>query len=291
VLVDAVLADLRRHGVDGAKVTGDVHGGSISRTLRVDSDRGPLLLKLESDERADMLRAENESLDALRRTGALAVPAVLACGVADASAYLALEWIEFGAKTEQAERALGRGLAELHRSTAADYGWHRDNYIGRTPQRNDRGDDWARFFRDMRLGPQLDLARRNALPVEAVTLGATLLGDIERLLEHHAPVPSLLHGDLWSGNWGAARNGVPYLYDPAVYFGDREADLAMTRLFGGFGPAFYRAYEAQWPLPPGFERRVDLYNLYHVLNHFNLFGGAYAGQAAGMLRRLVSSRR
>jgi protein-ribulosamine 3-kinase len=286
-----VLAALRRDGLEGLSSTAEVGGGSISRTLRLDGDSGPVLLKLEVAEREDMLRAETESLAALRRTGAVAVPAVLACGTAGGRAYLALEWVDFGAKTQQAERNLGRALVDLHRSTAADFGWHRDNYIGRTPQPNERREDWSRFLRDMRLGPQLELARRNGFPREAATLGARLLDDLEQLLEGHSPAPSLLHGDLWGGNWGATRDGTPYLYDPAVYFGDREADLAMTRLFGGFGPDFYRAYEREWPLPAGWELRVELYNLYHVLNHFNLFGGTYASQAAGSLRRLVSLRR
>src|SRR5690606_25048636 len=116
--------------------------------------------------------------------------------------------------------------------------------------------------------------------------GDVLLGRIEQLLDGHAPAPSLLHGDLWGGNWGATPDGVPYVYDPASYYGDREADIAMTRLFGGVGPEFYRAYEREWPLPGGAERRAELYNLYHVLNHFNLFGGGYAAQAESLLRRL-----
>lgn len=288
---DSVRAELRRQGVDTVGGAVAVAGGSISRSVRVDSDRGPVFLKLERRERADMLVAETEALAALRDTGAVAVPAVLGCGIADDHAYVAVEWIDFGQKTPSAERSLGDALARLHRTSASEFGWHRDNYIGSTPQRNDRRDDWPGFFRDMRLARQLALARQRGLPADDVELGDALLERIASLLEGHEPRPSLLHGDLWGGNWGAARDGTPYLYDPAAYFGDRETDIAMTRLFGGFGREFYAAYEAAWPLPRGVERRAELYNLYHLLNHFNLFGGAYAAQVAAALRRLTSRRR
>lgn len=288
-LPQAIEDELRLAGVE---LTGEaprpVGGGCISRTLKLPARDGALLLKLGPPEDADLLSAEAEALVALRAAGAVAVPAVAASGSAESGAYLAVEWIDFGPRTADAERRLGRGLAALHGAVGDAFGWHRDNYIGRTPQPNPRGGDWVAFFRDARLGFQLELARRNGLGDDALRLGEALQRDLGAFFEDHSPQPSLLHGDLWGGNWGATADGTPWLFDPAAYYGDREADLAMTRLFGGFGPAFYRAYEESWPLPAGWERRVPLYNLYHLLNHFNLFGGAYRGQVLATLRSLAA---
>jgi fructosamine-3-kinase len=170
--------------------------------------------------------------------------------------------------------ALGRMLATLHRQTGPRFGWHRDNWIGRSPQANGWSDDWSEFWWTRRLAPQLERAG----------LRADFLKDA---LKNHRPQPSLLHGDLWSGNAGFIGEG-PVLFDPAVYYGDREADLAMTELFGGFAPEFYAAYNEAFPLDPGYEERKLLYNLYHLLNHLNLFGGGYRAQVEatlGLLRR------
>jgi fructosamine-3-kinase len=147
-------------------------------------------------------------------------------------------------------------------------------------------DRWPAFFRDRRLAPQLALAAHNGFTTLQAP-GQRLLEVIPALLPHEPP-PSLLHGDLWGGNWLADARGEPIIFDPAVYHGDREADLAMTRLFGGFGRAFYEAYQGAWPLPPGSQMRTELYNLYHVLNHANLFGGSYANQASSMIEHLLA---
>jgi protein-ribulosamine 3-kinase len=167
-------------------------------------------------------------------------------------------------------------LAKVHRTAAPRFGWQRDNYIGSTPQRNGWCEDWREFWIERRVGPQLELARRNGFRVAEPPLGS---------LDGHRPQPSLLHGDLWSGNAGFTAEG-PVIFDPAVYYGDREADLAMTELFGGFPGTFYEAYHAAWPLEPGYEQRKHLYNLYHLLNHLNLFGGSYLGQVESTLRLL-----
>jgi fructosamine-3-kinase len=148
---------------------------------------------------------------------------------------------------------------------------------------------WTEFFRERRLRYQLELAARNGYGGRLQELGAELLAHIEPLLADHTPAPSLLHGDLWGGNAAVDSEGAPVIFDPAVYYGDREADLAMTRLFGGFSAAFYSAYESAWPLPKGARARVDLYNLYHVLNHVNLFGGGYEAQAESMMERLLGA--
>jgi fructosamine-3-kinase len=196
------------------------------------------------------------------------VPAVLEVG----NAFIRLEHLDLQRSGDWA--AMGRMLASLHRASGPRFGWHRDNYIGLSPQQNAWCDDWAEFWRERRIRPQ---AERAGVPVN--------LGKVEALLENHKPQPSLLHGDLWSGNAGFIAEG-PVIFDPAVYYGDREADLAMTELFGGFPREFYDAYRKAWPMEEGYERRKHLYNLYHLLNHLNLFGGGYRGQVEATLRRL-----
>ncbi len=264
-----------------------IGGGSISRAYRVPSNQGPLFVKLNHAAGVVMFEAEADGLQALQDGGALAVPAVYCVGSVAETAYLFLEWLDFGTKSVAAECALGRGLARQHRISSENFGWRRDNTIGSTHQPNDPHDSWIVFLRKRRLGFQLSLAADKGLPRADQQAGAALLGGLEKFFAGEAPVPSLLHGDLWSGNWGSTTSDVPYVFDPAVYFGDREADLAMTRLFGGFTRVFYDAYMTEWPLPPGWDTRVDLYNLYHLLNHFNLFGNSYLPQISAVLARLA----
>ena len=209
-------------------------------------------------------------------------------GVGVGNAWLALEWIASGPPSRATDSILGEQLARQHRSTQAAFGWSRDNTIGSTPQLNEWRDDWVTFFRDQRLRYQLDLAARNGFGARLQQRGGALLDRVAGFLSGYRPVPSLLHGDLWGGNRLTAEHGQPVIFDPAVYYGDREADLAMTRLFGGFGAGFYAAYEAAWPLDAGAEARADLYNLYHVLNHLNLFGDGYLGQALSMIDALLA---
>ena len=175
--------------------------------------------------------------------------------------------------------------------TAKTHGWHRDNTIGTTPQDNARTGDWAGFFRDRRIAPQLALAARNGHGGRLQRDGEKLLAQIPALLGSRAPAASLLHGDLWSGNAARLASGEPVIFDPAVYFGDREADLAMTELFGGFGADFYAAYAEAWPPAAGYPARRTLYNLYHVLNHLNLFGGGYRAQAEAMIGKMLAQAR
>ncbi len=271
-----------------------VGGGSINRAYRVPSAAGPVFVKINASSALSMLEAEAAGLVALQGANAVRVPAVLATGLAGDVAYLALEWIGLGAKHPTAERELGRRLAQQHRVTSTSFGWDRDNTIGSTPQVNVPSEHWLGFFREQRLRYQLDLAARHGLPAPVVAQATTALARLDEILGDHRPRPSLLHGDLWGGNWGADAAGMPVIFDPAVYYGDRETDLAMTYLFGGFGRAFYAAYAAEWPLPAGAERRVDVYNLYHLLNHFNLFGAGYlqaVRAAIDKLGRAVEVRR
>jgi fructosamine-3-kinase len=209
--------------------------------------------------------------------------------VAGHESFIAMEYIELGGGRGDAAEA-GRQLAAMHRCTRERFGWDRDNTIGSTPQPNREHEDWVSFWRDQRLGFQLELAGRNGYRGRLQQRGGQLLDRFGALIDQD-PAPSLLHGDLWGGNLGYARGGEPVIFDPACYYGDREADLAMTELFGGFGGQFRSAYEDAWPLPAGYQVRKQLYNLYHILNHLNLFGGGYLSQAEGMIDRLLAELR
>ena len=233
-----------------------------------------------------MFEAEAEGLRELAAANAIRVPAVIDCGIDERTAFIAIERLHFEVATPAVEAAFGRQLASLHRHAKAQHGWHRDNTIGPTPQHNPWTDDWIDFFREHRLRFQLDLAARNGYTGELQWLGDRLEGRLPNLFDGYVPAASLCHGDLWSGNWGVTE-GVPVIFDPAVYYGDRESDIAMTMLFGGFGRTFYRAYEQSWPMAKGHRPRLKLYQLYHVLNHLNLFGTAYMGQAIKLLRDLA----
>jgi protein-ribulosamine 3-kinase len=262
-------------------------GGGFARCQRWESDQGPIFVKVASSERLSLLEAEADGLRELAAAQAIRVPQVLAVGSAADRAFLALEWIDLGGGSAKSEAMLGERLSRQHRVLAKRHGWHRDNTIGATPQHNCWTDHWPRFFAEQRIGFQLDLAEANGYGGGWLSRGRQLCERIEEFYGGYRPAPSLLHGDLWGGNWAADPSGQPVIFDPAVYYGDREADLAMTRLFGGFGQHFYRAYEAHWPLEAGAERRVTLYNLYHVINHLNLFGGGYRSQAERMIEGLL----
>jgi fructosamine-3-kinase len=265
-----------------------VAGGSINSCSRFESSRGPLFVKHGASASLEMFQAEAEGLAELARARAVRVPNVLAVSEHAGTAFLALEWIDLRSTSASSETNLGQALAAQHRVTAEKFGWHRDNTIGSTPQANGRTEDWVEFLRERRLQPQLALAKSNGAGADLLDSGLRLCEQLKHFFPGYHPQPSLLHGDLWGGNWGADASGQPVLFDPAVYFGDREADLAMTRLFGGFGASFYAAYHAAWPLDAGVPTRITLYNLYHVLNHFNLFGGGYSRQALGMIQRLLA---
>jgi protein-ribulosamine 3-kinase len=264
-----------------------VRGGSINESHRWESNAGPVFVKVAPVQRWAMFEAEAAGLDELRRANAVRVPRVLGIAATETAVALALEWIDFGRGSHASETALGEQLAAQHRVSAHAFGWYRDNTIGSTPQANQWCDDWIGFFRERRLRPQLALAGANGFEGRLQARGEVLLSRLDRLLPAPHEPPCLLHGDLWGGNWGVDAQGAPVIFDPAVYFGDRVADIAMTRLFGGFGTSFYAAYEAAWPLPPDSERRIELYNLYHILNHLNLFGGGYLEQAMSTLERLL----
>jgi protein-ribulosamine 3-kinase len=234
------------------------------------------------------LEAERDGLEALRATATVRVPRLLEEGRDAERSWLLLEWLELGRLTAASAAALGASLAALHRVPQKRFGWEHDNYIGGTVQLNGWADDWLAFWQEKRLMAQLRLAARNRLPTRLMDRGERLAADCGAFFRNHSPQPSLLHGDLWGGNAAALPDATPVVFDPAVYVGDREADLAMTALFGGFPAEFQSAYRAAWPLDDGFRVRRDLYNLYHVLNHANLFAGAYVRQSEELVERLIA---
>lgn len=248
--------------------------------------RGDVFTKLAPAGKLAMFEAEAAGLAELRRAGEIRVPEVYAVEIVDGQALIAMERLRFDTPSAGDHATFGRQLARLHRHCRDDYGWSRDNTIGPTPQVNTPADDWTAFYRAHRLQYQLDLADRNGYSGELADLGAELCAAIGDLFDNYQPPASLLHGDLWGGNWAVA-DCEPVIFDPAIYYGDRETDLAMTRLFGGFNSSFYSAYEFEWPLHDGHQQRLPLYQLYHVLNHLNLFGRAYHAQALTLLRQLT----
>jgi fructosamine-3-kinase len=276
---------------NGVQVTDErsptpVSGGDISAAWRLATADGDLFIKTGPPSASDRFAAEAEGLVELSDSGTVRVPEVIASGQSDAIVFLALEWLQLEAISTKVERRFGEQLAEMHRTTADRFGWHRDNTIGLTAQRNAWNDNWVDFFREQRLSLQLQLAADNGFRGELQVRGSQLLRRLPIYFESTEPAASLLHGDLWGGNWGSTA-GCPVIFDPAVYYGDRETDIAMTRLFGGFGSAFYEAYEACWPMPDGHCERQHLYQLYHVLNHLNLFGSGYLGRAIGLMDKLI----
>jgi protein-ribulosamine 3-kinase len=264
----------------------EVRGGCINRAWIIEGSGCRCFVKTNQSHLLDMFAAEAEGLRELESAAALRVPQPIAYGNGAGNAFLVLEYLELGGYANSEE--MGRMLALQHRKTASQYGWKRDNTIGSTAQPNPWMEDWIEFLRRHRLGFQLGLAAQHGYGGKMQIMGEKLLSRLADFFAGYRPVPSLLHGDLWGGNVAFARSGVPVVFDPAVYYGDREADLAMSELFGGFSAGFYAAYEEAWPLDDGYPIRKTLYNLYHILNHTNLFGGGYARQAQTMMSKLLA---
>jgi protein-ribulosamine 3-kinase len=281
----AAIRDATHHTFEISNAT-PVGGGSINRAFRLESGKGErYFLKINDARHHAMFIAEAAGLHALAATNTLRVPRSIAHGIAGDQCYLVLEYLELDPRGNA--QLLGERLAALHRCTANQFGFTGDNFIGTTLQPNTPMDDWIGFWRQHRLGYQLRLAARNGYGGRLQSLGEKLLDALPAFFAGYTPQPSLLHGDLWGGNHAFLPDCTPAIFDPATYYGDRECDLAMTELFGGFPETFYAAYRATWPLDPGYATRRDLYNLYHILNHANLFGGGYATQAEQMMQRLL----
>ncbi len=263
-----------------------VSGGCINQAYRAQSSQQQFFIKVNGETGLEMFEAEAEGLNELGKADGLRIPKSICYGIAEGQAYLVMEDLQLGGAGNQA--ALGEGLAAMHRITAEKFGWHRDNTIGATPQINQQETDWVHFWQAHRLGYQLQLAIRSGAGAKLQAMGEQLLEALPNILADHSPQASLLHGDLWSGNYAFTQKGEPSIFDPAVYYGDRETDLAMTELFGGFSSEFYAAYNNAWPLDRGYANRKMLYNLYHILNHYNLFGGGYLSQAQKLILQLTN---
>lgn len=265
-----------------------VGGGDINVAYKLQSADRTYFVKLNNPASIGMFEAEAEGLTEIASTRTIKVPEPVVCGLTERQAYLVLECIDFGPSSSRSDRELGRQLSSLHGLEQPYFGWHRDNTIGSTPQPNGRYDDWAKFWRERRLGHQLQLAAENGYRGRLQSLGERLCAGMGAFFTDHRPKPSLLHGDLWGGNAAVEKGGVPVIYDPACYYGDREADLAMTELFGGFGRDFYAAYRETLALDAGYTVRKTFYNLYHILNHLNLFGSGYLSRAEAMIGELLA---
>ena len=280
-----------------------VSGGCINQGYSISSSSRTYFAKINQASQIAMFEAEALGLQQMGATQTIRVPEPICWGTEGNSAYIVLEWLDLGSRGgERAWEEMGRKLAAMHKYTPPHppllregeepnstllrgvFGWDINNTIGSTVQINNWTANWAEFWAEHRIGYQLKLARRRG---GHFPQGERLLEVIPELLARHEPQPSLVHGDLWGGNAGVTSAGEPVIFDPAAYFGDREVDIAMTELFGGFPAEFYRGYNQVWPLDLGYEKRKTIYNLYHILNHFNLFGGSYAFQANQMINRIL----
>lgn len=261
-----------------------ISGSGPNQTARLKTNKGSYFVKTNRNKDASIFELEEQGLNLLRKNTSLNVPAVLASGTFEEDNFLLMEWIHSGTRQKGFFEDLGMGIAELHSATRPNFGLEKDNYISVLPQSNQSANAWPDFYIHQRLAPQLKLAFDKGM------VGRDFLMRFDRLaVVFHEIFPSeqpaLLHGDLWSGNFMSDQNGNPVLIDPAVYYGNREMDLAFSHLFGGFDAHFYRAYEETFPLEAGFSERMPLYQLYPLLVHLNLFGKSYLSSIDQILNR------
>ena len=269
------------------KTTKSIAGGDINRAFLLQSENQRYFVKLNQPERLAMFKAEFSGLQALAKTKTILVPSPIICGQTQTASFLVLEYVELQRATAKSERLFGQQLAQLHLQKQPHFGWEINNMIGSTPQINTPTENWIEFWQKYRLGFQLKLVTQKGFGQKLERLGELLSERLADFFVDYRPPTSLLHGDLWGGNVAANSHNQPIIFDPACYYGDRETDLAMTELFGGFGRDFYAAYNDVWQLDSGYETRKKLYNLYHVLNHCVLFGGGYVAQAEKMMQDLL----
>jgi protein-ribulosamine 3-kinase len=271
-------------------------GGCINNAVRLDTSQGIYCLKWNTRAPAGVFPSEAHGLTLIASSRTIRVPMVHAYGDPSPEGipgYILLEWIQPPQSQNINMASLGEQLALLHRGSVSAnqlYGLDRDNFIGSSHQINTWSENWPAFFSDRRLSYQANLALKSGrLPAAWRKRIESIQSRIDELLPNRTDLqPSLLHGDLWAGNVISASSGMPVLIDPAVYYGDREAEIAYTELFGGFSPAFYQAYQAAFPLDPGYTYRRNLYNLYHLLNHLNIFGEMYGPEVDTILKHYAA---
>ncbi len=262
-----------------------VSGGCINQSYKIGGNDRNYFVKFNQASQVEMFIAEALGLKQMYSTQTITVPQPICYGTVGSSCYLVLEWLDLGGSSSQAWSEMGSQLAQMHRKGTTDkFGWQRNNTIGSTPQINDWMANWADFFAEKRIGYQLKLAQRRGGNFPDTT---KVVEAVRAKLSDRKPEASLVHGDLWSGNAAVTKTGKPVILDPATYYGDREVDLAMTELFGRFPASFYQSYDRTWQLDPGYQKRKPIYNLYHILNHFNLFGGGYGSQAKRTIDQII----
>jgi len=284
-LVQQLLTDKTGEKIGRLKAS-PVSGGDINRAFRLDDGMHQFFIKTNSSERLQMFEAEQYGLEEIRRSGSIRAPRPIVCGIAADQAFIVMEYLDLSGQPDALR--LSQEIASLHLLTQDKFGFAIDNTIGSTPQPNSGSDDWVNFWQKHRLGYQLSLARRNGLGSELFDSGMRLNERLGQFFSGYTPLASLLHGDLWGGNMGTDDKGNPVIYDPACYYGDHEADLAMMELFSSPGKRFFEAYNEVFPIDDGYSQRRELYNLYHILNHANLFGGSYAARARQMIASLLA---
>ena len=262
-------------------------GGSINTAFVLTAETGTqYFVKTNTAGQKAMFEAEAEGLRVMASSETIKVPEPLCFGENSMQSYIVMEFLEMQGRADQS--VLGEQLAAMHRVTAEQFGWQINNTIGATFQPNEYRHNWLEFWSEQRLGFQLQLAAKNGYGGELQSLGEKLLLEMPKLFTGREIKPSMLHGDLWGGNVAGLNDGTPVIFDPAFYYGDREADIAMTYVFGGFGPDFYASYQNAFPLDDGFAVRKTFYNIYHIINHLNMFGGGYHGQAINMLEQVLA---
>ena len=278
------LSTNRKFSIEKSRPIG---GGCINDASCVTGNGQSYFVKTNSQSDPEIFRAEFKALEEISKSDCIRVPKPVCYGSGGGYSFLVMEYLELTpAKGSRSWVDLGVNLARLHKVSSRRFGWVMDNVIGSTPQPNKECEDWISFFRDQRLGHQLKLAQEKGVQFDGAD---TLLDGLERFFQDYAPRPSLLHGDLWNGNVGFLKSGEPVIFDPATYFGDREAEFGIIEMFGGFAPEFYQGYHSEWPLDQGFSSRKDLYLLYHQLNHFNLFGHGYLAGCRATLKKCLKS--
>jgi len=265
-----------------------VSGGCINSGYIIQSNTNRYFIKLNQASLISMFKAEFTGLTEIAKTNTIKVPKPILFGKTSEHAFLVLEYIEIFTGNQQSDSQLGHQLAALHKAPQEFFGWHQENTIGSTPQINTATDQWPVFWQTNRLDFQLSLAEQNGFKGNLIESGKRLSNTLHHFFKGYSPQPSLLHGDLWSGNVAMTKKGKAIIYDPACYYGDRETDIAMTELFGDFSQHFYDAYNESYPLDSAYSTRKTLYNLYHILNHLNLFGLSYQQQAQNMIDSLLS---
>lgn len=268
-----------------------INGGCINTAYQIKGRQDSYFIKFNQGNLLPMFEAEFSGLKSIRLSNSVRVPTPILAGLLNEKSFLLIEMIPLQPCQAESQCKLGEQLAKMHQQTHAHFGWKQDNFIGTTKQINAQSDDWATFWHQQRLVWQLDLAASNGYRGRIQQSGKQLCTRLDALFADHKPQASLLHGDLWAGNVGADANGNPVIFDPACYYGDREVDLAMTELFGGFSSDFYAAYKYNYPLDCGYSTRKNLYNLYVILNHLNLFGLGYLRQAQSMIDQLLTQIR